>query len=172
MSPRARGRPHKFGRPGRVLALTLPEDAVESLRQIHADPAWAIVTLTEKAAGQKPPAARPRPLIELAELSPRLSLIVVDPASFRNLPGIAVIRMSPTAAFLAFDGAGGIANLEVAIGDRLAEPHLRPREREHLEQALQEVRGWRRSRNLKVSTRSIVVVESRRRARKRVSSGD
>jgi hypothetical protein len=152
--------------------LTLPEDTVELLRQIHADPAWAIVALTEKTAKHRPAESRPRPLIELAELSPRLSLIVVDPACFRRLPGIAVIRMSPTAAFLAFDGAGGLADLEVAIRDRLEEPDLVARERENLEQMLQAVRSWRRSRDLKVATRSIVVVESRRKTRRRLSSTD
>ena len=50
MSPKARGRPLKFGRPARLLALTLPDDVVKGLRRIHPDPGWAIVSLYEKAA--------------------------------------------------------------------------------------------------------------------------
>ena len=54
MTPRTgrgkRGRPPKFGRPGRVVALTLPEEVVLGLRKVNADLAWAIVTLFEKTA--------------------------------------------------------------------------------------------------------------------------
>ena len=50
MARKQRGRPLKFGRPARLLALTLPHDVVAALRRIHPDPAWAIVSLYEKVA--------------------------------------------------------------------------------------------------------------------------
>ncbi|MFP5379666.1 MAG: hypothetical protein ACLGHP_07950, partial [Vicinamibacteria bacterium] len=42
---RRRGRPHKFGRPARLIALTLPEDVIDWLRHVDPDPARAIVEL-------------------------------------------------------------------------------------------------------------------------------
>ena len=44
---RKRGRPPKFGRPGQVVALTLPEEVVAGLRRIDPDVAWAVVRLYE-----------------------------------------------------------------------------------------------------------------------------
>ena len=49
------GRPSKFGRPGRVVAVTLPEDALTALHQVDPDTGWAIVKLLERGA----PAAKP-----------------------------------------------------------------------------------------------------------------
>jgi hypothetical protein len=43
MTNAKRGRPTKFGRASRVVALTLPEDVLSTLRHVHPDPARAIV---------------------------------------------------------------------------------------------------------------------------------
>ena len=63
-----RGRPLKFGRPARVLALTLPHDVVSALQRIHPDPAWAIVSLFE-GPGKTDDRAVPvrSPVVELAQ---------------------------------------------------------------------------------------------------------
>jgi len=55
-----RGRPPKFGRRGRVVALTLPEEVVSGLQKINADLAWAIVTLFEKSS-KRPAMSRRAP---------------------------------------------------------------------------------------------------------------
>jgi hypothetical protein len=46
--PRTPGRPPKYGRPARLVPLTLPEDVLKWLGTIHPDPAWAIVNLYER----------------------------------------------------------------------------------------------------------------------------
>ena len=50
MTNAKRGRPTKFGRASRVVALTLPEDVLSALRHVHPDPARAIVKLVEGSA--------------------------------------------------------------------------------------------------------------------------
>jgi hypothetical protein len=47
-----RGRPSKFGRPSRVVALTLPEDAIDRLRRVHRDLGWAILKLLDREPRQ------------------------------------------------------------------------------------------------------------------------
>ena len=47
--PAKRGRPLKFGRPTQLLTLSLPADVVGWLKHLDPDPAWAIVSLFEKA---------------------------------------------------------------------------------------------------------------------------
>ncbi len=159
MRSRARGRPPKFGRPGQLLALTLPEDVVSRLKKIHPDPAWAIVSLVESTRPGRQRQRVATPKVELAQLSGRRHLIVVDPNSFRSVPGVAVIPVAAGRALLALDDGKGVADLELAILDRLDDSKTEPTERKELSTLRSHVRDWRRSRRYRFSTRSIILVE-------------
>ena len=166
VSRKQRGRPLKFGRPAQILALTLPHDVVQGLRRIHPDPAWAIVSLYEKRADK---VHRPRPesgaRVELAQLSPDSALIVVDPRLIQSVPGVSVVPVAAGRAFLAFGEGRGLADLEVAVLDRLQTKNVSPAERKELTLLHRQIRGWRRSRRLRFSTRSIIIVERENRRR-------
>jgi hypothetical protein len=155
-----RGRPLKFGRPAQFLALTLPHDVVHGLRRIHPDPAWAIVSLYERLADKvhRPPLER-GPRVELARLSPDSALIVVDPQSIHSVPGVSVVPVAAGRAFLAFGEGRGLADLEVAVLDRLRNGNASPAIRRELTALHRQIRDWRRSRRLRFSTRSIIIVE-------------
>lgn len=159
-SPR-RGRPPKFGRPSQVVALTLPEDVLDKLRDVHADPGWAIVQLVERALETDSPANRkpePAPPVELAHLPGRRALILTQPEVFSGLPGISTIPLADGRAFLAFDTPSSISDLEVSIIDRLDDTPTGPA-RAVLEQVRDIVRGWRRHSALQFKSKSIIVVE-------------
>jgi hypothetical protein len=162
-----RGRPLKFGRPARLLALTLPHDVVQGLQRIHPDPAWAIVSLYEKL-GDK--AHRPRresgPHVQLAQLSPDSALIVVDPQLIQSVPGVSVVPVAAGRAFLAFGEGRGLADLEVAMLDRLEQGKDSPAMRKQLTVLHRQIREWRRSRRLRFTTRSIIIVERVNRRRR------
>ena len=163
MPRKQRGRPLKFGRPAQLLALTLPHDVVAALRRIHPDPAWAIVLLCEKGAPtNRHPLPSPRPAIELARLSARSTLIVVDPRALRSVPGMSVVPVAAGRAFLAFDEGRGLADLELAILEQLQDPESDPRTRTELRGLQQQVRDWRRGRGFRFSKRSIILVERAR----------
>lgn len=169
-SPSRRGRPPKFGRPGRLVALTLPEDVLEWLRDVHPDPAWAVVRLYEAThiggVGPVPPDAP----VDIALLAKRRGLIVVDRQSFTGLPGVALLPLSPTRAFLALEEGRGLADLELAVVDRLEEAPP-PRERDLLLELRHKLREWRSDPRWHFQTRSIIVAEQvgpvRRRPQKR-----
>jgi len=164
MRARRRGRPLKFGRPARLLTVTLPHDVVEWLHSIHSDPAWAIVSLYGRLVRPGSPLrGRARPRVELAGLAGRRSLIVVDPSTYRSLPGVSVIPVAAGRAFLALETGRSVADLELAIVDRLEDRRTTPAESKSLGTLLQEVRGWRRSRGYRFSSRSIILVERRPR---------
>ena len=167
MPKKASGRPFKFGRPAQLLALTLPHDVVRGLRRIHADPAWAIVSLYEKL-GDKAPHPRPGPErhVELAQLSPDSALIVVDPHLIQSVPGVSVVPVAAGRAFLAFGEGRGLADLEVAALDRLQQGKDSPAVRKKLAVFHRQIRDWRRSRRLRFSTRSIIIVERVNQARR------
>jgi hypothetical protein len=171
MSPHAgrgkRGRPPKFGRPGKVVAITLPEEVVLGLQKIHADLAWAIVTLFEKAAK---PRKLSRPSVNDAELiavgGPR-SLIVVPRQLFEdlNLPGVNILPLHDDRAFLALQPGRGMSDLVLAVEDRLAERSLGRREAAALRRLRTQLREWRRDPNLRCETRAIIVLERGRTRR-------
>jgi len=160
--PARRGRPPKFGRPSQVVALTLPEEVLDALRTLHQDPGWAIVQLVEpilSAGARRRRPKGPAALAELVHLPGRRALIVVQPQVFTRLGGVSTIPLADGRAFLAFDHAGGLADLEVAILDQLEVAPARSVERTQLMQVRDILRAWRRNPGLVFRTKSIIVVE-------------
>jgi hypothetical protein len=154
-----RGRPPKYGRPSRLIALTLPEDVLAWLTSLHADPGWAIVSLYENShAGEPRAGRRTAPDVEIAMVGPRRGLIVVPLRAFAALPGIVPVPLSETHAFLAFEPGKGLADLEIAVLDRLDEP-IGAGERRVLQQLRDRVRAWRRDPGWRFESRGILVAE-------------
>jgi len=158
---RPRGRPSKFGRPSRVVAVTLPHDAVERLRRINRDLGWAIMTLLDKEA----PAPVQRtgrdgePDVELVAVADRRSMIVINRELIRHLPGVNIIPLRGNRAFVALDIDRGMSDLELAVTDRLDEPTLDRDEVRGLEELRAQLTSWRRDHDLKFHRRAIIVVE-------------
>lgn len=160
-----RGRPLKFGRPSRVSTLSLPEDAWAALRRVHRDPAWAILALLERSGTGPQPVESPRD-VELTAIGPRHSLIVVNRHAFAGVPGADLVPLSDTLAFLALKQGASIADLELALTDRL-EQGGPDADYDRLKALLGEIRQWRRSGELTFHYRSIIVVERKRVRRRR-----
>jgi len=165
-----RGRPPKFGTPGQVVALTLPEEVVTGLKRIDADLAWAVVRLYERNAGRTAPAQTERAVAELVRIADRRFLIVVNRAEFVRLPGVTMVPVSATRAFLALEPGLGMSELELAVADRLEEPGVEAREERALTRLRGLLRRWRRDRGLRFHTRAIIEVEDLRPSFARISS--
>ncbi len=160
-----RGRPPKFGQPGQVVALTLPQKTIRGLRKVHSDLAWAIVTLFENGSPKR--AIGPAADAELVTIADRQSLIVVNRAVFKRLPGVNIIPLNGSHAFLALDPGQGLADLELAALDRFDDPAIDVRERRALRTFRTQLKRWREDRALRFHTRAIIVVERRRGRRAR-----
>jgi hypothetical protein len=154
-----RGRPSKFGRPGQVVALTLPEEVVAGLRRIDADVGWAVVRLYEREARRAPGPRPERAVAELVRIAERRSLIVVNRAEFSRLPGVTIVPVSASRAFLALAPGLGVSDLELVVGDRLEDSAIDERERKALTRLRAQLRRWRRDRGLRFHTRAIIEVE-------------
>jgi hypothetical protein len=140
------------------VAVTLPETVVTALHAIHADLGWAIVTLVEKA--RRPRGRRAPASASLIEVGAGQSLIVVDPRVFRRLPGVQMVPLTDTQAFLAFAPGRGMTDLEQGVRDRLA--RLRPGpERTAFQRLRRQLGAWRRDRRLTFDNRSIIIVGRR-----------
>ena len=119
MATRRRGRPLKFGRPGNSVTLTLPADVLDWLHTLNEDPAWAIVGLFERRGAVPHKARLTSAVAELVQLPGRRALILVRPDLLRFVPGVSVVPLSDGRAFIALEAGGGVADLELAVIDRL-----------------------------------------------------
>jgi hypothetical protein len=158
-----RGRPPKFGRPAKLVALTLPRDVLNWLHTINGDPAWAIVSLFERSAKNRPARREPAEQAQLVRAG-RHALIVVDPTVVGKVPGVSLVPLRAGRSFFALQPGKGLADLEVAVLDRLEEPSLSELERRGLEKLRRDLREWRQDRELNFETRSIIVVRRQRKA--------
>jgi len=155
-----RGRPHKYGQPSEVVALTLPKDVIAALRATHADLGWAIVNLVGKTHER---ARRSAPDdVQLVDVGGGASLIVVNPAFIQRLPTVQIVPLGDHKAFLALEPGRGMADLEIAVLDHLE--RLRPGtpERRAAERFRQQLRAWRRDPRLDFESRSIILVSMSR----------
>jgi len=151
-----RGRPLKFGRRAQLVTLTLPDDVVDWLATLDADLGWAVVKLHERS--QKTEQKRQNHLADLVQLPGRRALILVKPESFQNLKGISIIPLADGRGFLALDTGKGVADLELAVIDRLDATGLAAAERADLQFLRQQLRQWREE-GTEFESRSIIVAK-------------
>ncbi len=151
-----RGRPQKYGRPAKVVALTLPAEIVERLQRVHSDLGWAVVSLAEKSARSEP-ARHEAADAHLVEVGGGQSLIVVNSARFHSLAGVDMVPLSATQAFLALEPGKGMADLELAVLDRI-ETLPAGDERRAWMRLRDRLRKWRQDRRLRFDNRSIIIV--------------
>ena len=155
-----RGRPLKFGRPARTVAVTLPEDVIATLRGIDPDLGRAIVAVANGTRHTASGAASPERLpVNIARIGRRQSLIVVDPRSIPTLPGCSLCQLSPDCAFIALQPGSRLADLEVAVIDQLAQPQITAAERAGLLALRRALRKWRTDKRVTVSERAIVLLK-------------
>jgi len=160
VAPR-RGRPRKFATPSRAVTLTLPEAVIESLEAIDQDLSRAIVRIAQPqlAKRQHPPA-------ELAAFG-RRAVIVVNPSrTLEERTGVMLIPLSDGRALISFDEPMSIAALELRIQDAIDDPRLSREDVRIFEEVGRLLRDARRSTDIAVEARHIIVLESRRSTRK------
>ncbi len=138
--------------------MTLPDDVVARLKQMGPDLGWAVVNLCERASKQDRRDGAARPIADLVQLPSKRALILVQPDIFRNLAGVAVIPLADGRGFLALEPGRGIAELEIAVLDRLDTTGVPDREREALLTVRALLRKWRHD-GIRFHARSIIVAE-------------
>ncbi len=166
MSPSSvskRGRPLKFGRTSQLVTLTLPTDVVNWLASVDDDLAWAVVKLHERTA--KATKARRIEVAGLVQLPGDRALILVRPELFNGLDGVSLIPLADGRAFLALDHTKGVADLELAVLDRLDVTGLAPAERDALLHLRMLLKKWRQE-GIHFESRSIIVAHRPNSARR------
>ena len=155
-----RGRPRKFLAPSRAITLTLPDHVIEALASIDADLSRAIVRLTQPEL-----AKRPHPPAELARYGQRAVIVVNPTRTLEQWTGVSLVPLPDGRALISFERPRSIAEVELTISDAIAD-HRLSRADQATFKAIEEIlRAARRSKDVTLQQRSIIVLETRRRAR-------
>ena len=158
LAPR-RGRPRKFTAPSRPVTLTLPEHVLDALSALDPDISRAIVRLAQPML-----ADRPHPPAELASFG-RHSVIVVSPSrTLEKRTGVELLHMPDGRALISFDQPMTIPGLELLIEDALEDKALPQTDRDIFEAIFSILKTARRSDNVTLLQRNVIVLETRRAA--------
>jgi hypothetical protein len=138
--------------------MTLPEDVIEALRARDRDLAQAVVAVVSESNrnGRKRPARR-KDTHALLKIAPRRFLITVDRTIIKHLPGCELVPIGLDAAFVALEPGRGLADLALAVVDRLEEPGVDSHERDALLKLRAALRVYVRDK-VAHETRSIIMV--------------
>lgn len=155
---RRRGRPPKYGRPARLVAVTLPNDVVDWLGSVDPDVGRAIVRLHDMMARRTQRQAHPAvPTAELVDVGEGHGLIVVEPGMVQHLAGVAAIHFSDGRAFLALESSWTMADLELSVVDALDRGIQDAKRRAGLTEFRDLLRVWRTDRSMTLEPRTIIV---------------
>lgn len=158
---RRRGRPRKFAAPSRAVTLTLPNAVLETLALVHPDPSRAIVQL----AKQRVPRSG-RPAAELAVFGHRAVITIRPTAALEQRAGIELVPLPDGRALISFDQPKTIADLELLLQDALEDQKLDPADRKVFEGISAILKEARRSSDVTLLRRSIIVLEAARTPRR------
>jgi hypothetical protein len=152
-----RGRPRKFSTPSRAITLTLPEHVIDALGALDPDLSRAVVRVTQPEL-----AKRPRPLAELAKFGQRAVIVVTPTRTLEVRTGVTLIPMPDGRALISFDHPFSVAELELTIEDALDDRGLSRTDRAVFMSIAHILRAARRSKDVTLRQRHIIVLESRR----------
>ena len=148
------------------MTLTLPETVLAALDAVDHDLSRAVVRVTQPQM-----AKRPHPPAEVATFG-RRGVIVVNPSrTLEERTGILLVPLTDGRALISFDESMTIARLELLIQDALDDPKL-PTEDARIFKSIEDIlKTARRSGDVTLQQRHIIVLESNRPARRRVPPG-
>jgi hypothetical protein len=161
LAPR-RGRPRKFSAPSRAVTLTLPEDVLASLSTLDPDLSRAVVRLAQSKR-----LAHPRAAAELVEFAGRAVIVVSATRTLEQRTGVLLIPLSDGRALISFDETTTPARIELAIEDALEDRRLTAGDRSVFGAIREILRTARRSGDVTLHQRNIIVLESQRVRKRR-----
>ncbi len=156
VSPRRRGRPRKFAAPSKPVTLTLPNQVIEALTALDGDLSRAVVRLAEPELQRQPRA--PAELVAVG----RHAVIVVTPTrTLERRTGVALVPLHDGRALISFEPGMTIPALELLIADALEDKTMTMLDREIFQSIEAILKTARRSTDVALVQRSIIVLESR-----------
>jgi hypothetical protein len=152
------GRPRKYGRPSRAVTVTLPDDILARLADIHADVGSAIVNLVERKTTAR---VKPLRVAELTRYGKHAVILVTPIATLRKLKGVHLVPVGDGRALISLAPTTSIPSLELQVRDALESRQHQDRDREALERLADILRRGRAAGELTSEARTIIVLARR-----------
>ena len=152
--------------PSRAVTLTLPDRVLAALRAIDSDLGRAIVRLTQSELAMQPHAPA-----ELIRFGQRAVIAVRPTRTLEVRTGVTLVPLPDGRALISFDEPLSPADLELTIEDALDDRALSRRDRAVFKAIAEILRAARRSTDVTLQRRNIIVLESRRPARPANATG-
>lgn len=163
---RPRGRPRKFMEPSRTLTLTLPESVLSALAAIHADISTAIVRLVGREGHRTK-----RKAADLLVFGQRAVITIRPTPSLELRAGVQLVPLPDGRALISLDEPASLSALQLSLSDALEDPEMDAADRAVYENLRNILRDARRSSNVSLQQRQIIVLEARRTRRDRHGNG-
>jgi hypothetical protein len=154
-----RGRPRKFSGPSRPVTLTLPVETIEALTAVDSDLSRAVVRIAQSDGRRRHAAA------ELATFGRRAVIIVNASRALERRGGVDLVPLPDGRALISFEDTTTPAALELRLEDALEDPALSPSDRAIFDAILEILKTARRSGDVAVLRRNIIVLEGRNQPR-------
>ena len=161
VAPR-RGRPRKFAGPSRVVTLTLPVAVIEALTANDTDLSRAIVRAAQPALPR-----RAHPPAELTTFGRRAVIVVNQSRTLEQRTGIDLVPLPDGRALISFEHPITPEAFELLIADALDDVDLPSADRAVFQGIADILRTARRSSDVALHQRKIIVLEGRRRSLKK-----
>jgi hypothetical protein len=159
-----RGRPQKFGRPSRAVTLTLPDDVIAALTDVDNDLSRAVVRLSQPLVTDvviRPPA-------ELSKYGDSAVIVIKPLPALNRIAGVSLVPLPDGRALISVDETMNVHEFELRLRDAIDESKaLEPWERSGMSAVCEILKSARQSRSIAVNQRSIIVLQSTRRQRRR-----
>lgn len=153
---RTRGRPRKFSEPSRTITLTLPESVLEMLAGLHTDVSQAIVRLARRSAPRLQ-----RKAADLLVFGQRAVITIRPTPSLELRAGVQLVPLPDGRALISFEEPTSLAALQLSLSDALEDPRMKAADRAVYENLLDILREARRSQDVRLEQRHIIVIEAR-----------
>ena len=158
-----RGRPRKFSTPSRAVTITLPENVIETLTSAEPDLGRAIVRIAAAAGltSSKP--------AELSHFGDHAVILVRPTVSLEQRAGVELVPLPDGRALISFAQSTTTADLELLLEDAVDDGTLSTEDRQVFTSILSLIRDARRSSDVMVLQRNIIVLEKKRSAAKKTN---
>lgn len=150
------GRPRKFGRPARAVALTLPEDVIAALHRLDDDLARAVVRLSQPLVDGR---AHPE-TVELSQYHDDAVIVVRPTKMLERIAGVSLVPLPDGRALISLDEAMTTADFELSLRYALdAEQDLTTEDRAVMASIADILRHARHTKGISLHERSIIVLK-------------
>ena len=152
----------KYGRAARPVTITLPEDVLARLEAAGDDVGETIVKLVERHAPPRATALGGPRGPELTAYGSHAVIVVTPSKVLRRLPGVQLVPIGGGRALISLDSPRTTAQFELDLRDAAEWPDISDDDRESLGAIAKILRQSRRSRDVTVEERTIIVLDAKR----------